>query len=1297
MGRLSLAIGRQKEGGRPKNLRASLKGLLRMPASDRSSVSFGDLGDLGDLDGHADFEDYDDYGVADDDDGGGGGGQSGGRAMAQPASPDTPLPAQAQAEHQHRGFDAPVIAGDRHAHADITTRALRECKSGDGERSGWRRRGSMLGSRLAGPLRREASSSNASIGSAGARSIPHRDSTPQLGRRDKDLPPPPPAAAAAGQRSSHQRLASHPEDAEAPPFWRSSSPLRVAAIDASAAAERTHRSPSVPSIGPPSHQLASPYLRAVSSGLGRQSQSQSQSPGAMRHRGPPRGFASSRQSQDRLPGSLSLAGSYEGVGSPPCTPIHAPLAAAAAAADRAASLPMTFLVSPRPRADSGARYSLVVAQPLSHHHPAPHHPNNLSKRTLSSSTIPSLDLNTTPASPKALAGAVDVSEFGVGSSASTAAAPAQSAPPTPASVAFGPPREGPAGADADAGAGAGAAPGSQQLHPCPDPFCPSAAQNAVHETHHMEVQHDPRTGRKMINQYMIIRELGRGTHGKVKLAFDTLSGEYYAIKVIDKESRDRRLRPAPPPPLALAHGQRSRRSHGHLRIDVERMEKVKREIAILKKCRHPHVVRLHEVIDDAHARRIYLVIEYMDGGEVAWRDADHLPVMSADKARSVFRDLVLGVEYLHFAGILHRDLKPQNLLCNKAGTVKISDFGVSFLRRRHHLHSRPASTTTATAPPGHHDHDHLHHHHHHYHHHPLHHCTSQPLMGAANVPEHLSQRARACRDRQSLGQRLGQMHIHHHPHHHHHQHPARQAVRRPATIGMTDEFGAPLQQTPALPADSPDQSPVGKLPPEFMSADSSVYDPFDSSDSDEFFSSSDEGGGNNESRYGSECATEPAETAPDNNNNNDDDDGAESDGGIVFGVLPPSAREDGEEGDAAAGAVGSFGRHQRKGTLGEIVVSCTEEDEERELAKTAGTPAFFAPELCCMPDELAKVLRQHRQAAAAATSDAHAATAPVAPSPSGRSHTAHPAVHAGSDERRAAAPRPASMFFESPAASDDSRNNLSKAAKRHSTLTSLLARPFSSRGRPSSCSSTHSSTATGPAATATPAATPTAATATATAAAAVSPDELDQPLPANLITPAIDIWAMGVTLYCLVYGRVPFQASTEFELFSIIPRQPLDFPQQLEVVESEGGPAMGLLDAPDDNSIAATRKRVVPLPPLDPDLRDLLLRMLDKDFRTRITLDEIKRHPWVIRGLERPASWAKETDPARRPSVTITTQEVEQAMVPKVHRRRRGSGGGFRASVRRRISLLSPRAPRDQRTATAKAKSSLDWLKLWGT
>lgn len=79
------------------------------------------------------------------------------------------------------------------------------------------------------------------------------------------------------------------------------------------------------------------------------------------------------------------------------------------------------------------------------------------------------------------------------------------------------------------------------------------------------------------------------------------------------------------------------------------------------------------------------------------------------------------------------------------------------------------------------------------------------------------------------------------------------------------------------------------------------------------------------------------------------------------------------------------------------------------------------------------------------------------------------------------------------------------------------------------------------------------------------------------ITKAIDIWALGVTLYCFVFGRCPFIADTEFELFNIIPRKPLSFP--------EGVPGRETVDA---------------------GLKDLLSRLLEKDVYKRITLKEVK-------------------------------------------------------------------------------------------
>jgi [calcium/calmodulin-dependent protein kinase] kinase len=91
---------------------------------------------------------------------------------------------------------------------------------------------------------------------------------------------------------------------------------------------------------------------------------------------------------------------------------------------------------------------------------------------------------------------------------------------------------------------------------------------------------------------------------------------------------------------------------------------------------------LIEVIDDPQARKIYLVLELLDGGEVRWKQPDtDLPLLSQSDTRRIFRDVVLGLEYLHYQGIVHRDIKPANLLMTAdTRVVKITDFGVSHLR-----------------------------------------------------------------------------------------------------------------------------------------------------------------------------------------------------------------------------------------------------------------------------------------------------------------------------------------------------------------------------------------------------------------------------------------------------------------------------------------------------------------------------------------------------------------------------------------------------------------------------------------
>lgn len=128
------------------------------------------------------------------------------------------------------------------------------------------------------------------------------------------------------------------------------------------------------------------------------------------------------------------------------------------------------------------------------------------------------------------------------------------------------------------------------------PFLHYTHRQAPKETHIADVDIDPISGRKLINNYEIIDELGRGTHGKVKLGRNLDTHEYVAIKIVERYSKKRRLG-------KLGNAE----------------DKVKKEVAILKKARHPNIVALLEVIDDPARKKVYIVLERVELGEIVWR------------------------------------------------------------------------------------------------------------------------------------------------------------------------------------------------------------------------------------------------------------------------------------------------------------------------------------------------------------------------------------------------------------------------------------------------------------------------------------------------------------------------------------------------------------------------------------------------------------------------------------------------------------------------------------------------------
>ena len=125
-----------------------------------------------------------------------------------------------------------------------------------------------------------------------------------------------------------------------------------------------------------------------------------------------------------------------------------------------------------------------------------------------------------------------------------------------------------------------------------------------------EVDYDTFSGNKHINNYEILDELGRGQYGKVKLGRDLHTGQLIAMKIVPRYSKTRTL--------------------GRLGAPED---KVKKEVAILKKARHPNVVSLLEVIDDPTRHKVYIVLEFVENGEIRWRKKGVREVIKIERKR----------------------------------------------------------------------------------------------------------------------------------------------------------------------------------------------------------------------------------------------------------------------------------------------------------------------------------------------------------------------------------------------------------------------------------------------------------------------------------------------------------------------------------------------------------------------------------------------------------------------------------------------------------------------------------------
>ena len=588
-------------------------------------------------------------------------------------------------------------------------------------------------------------------------------------------------------------------------------------------------------------------------------------------------------------------------------------------------------------------------------------------------------------------------------------------------------------------------------------------------TNKLQKDFDPVSGRKIVNNYEFLRKLGSGAHGTVKLGKNIDTGELVAIKIVRRFSKKVRFGKPPQNPDDMT----------------------KKEVAILKKARHPHVVSLLEVIDDDKWGKVYLVLEYVELGEIVWRkqaDKDiarfEMGRVSREKSGHVDDDFEIAeIEKFNATKLLGREGKA------RLPHGPDRELDANKLLNRPRLHVRTSEEPQPDPDGG---------------------STSFWSLEYANDSEEdhpsafrpLPSTASRGSDNMSVGyeasQRSSTASLECST-------PAQSDTPRPSHSNVHD-IGS-LRTASNVSARSRPTS-LSRPPGDMFLPDPQTYRSIEkapdlstlertanptawSSEEEEFMhvpclTISQALDAFRDTMLGLEYLHYQ---------------------GIIHRDIKPanllwtSARRV----KISDFGVSYLGKPIRENEINDEIAEADEEDidEARELAKTVGTPAFYAPELC--------------------------------------------------------------------------DPGLFDSAKR-----------------------------------------------------------TDRPQ----ITGQIDVWALGVTLYGMIFGRLPFFGVTAYAMYEKIATQEVFIPRmRLRAVEDALNEASNSNKRPDD---------ILEYEEVDEELRDLLEKLLEKQPSKRISLKEVKEHPWVVRGISDISAWMDQTDPSvqsQGKKIEVSNQEVQEAVV----------------------------------------------------
>jgi len=149
-----------------------------------------------------------------------------------------------------------------------------------------------------------------------------------------------------------------------------------------------------------------------------------------------------------------------------------------------------------------------------------------------------------------------------------------------------------------------------------------------------------------LDDFVLLKTVGKGSFGKVVQVRKKDDGKIYAMKILKKE----------------------------MVIKRKQFEHTLSERRILETIDHPYIVSLRFAFQTEH--KLYMVFDFFNGGEL-YHYLSEGGRFSEDRARFYAAEIVLGLEYLHARGIVYRDLKPENLILDSEGHIRITDFGLS--------------------------------------------------------------------------------------------------------------------------------------------------------------------------------------------------------------------------------------------------------------------------------------------------------------------------------------------------------------------------------------------------------------------------------------------------------------------------------------------------------------------------------------------------------------------------------------------------------------------------------------------